>query len=64
LHGSVLAHAPSACDQQQNHLSEEKSPYLLQHAHNPVHWFAFGPNAFEQASKQDKPILISIGYGS
>jgi uncharacterized protein YyaL (SSP411 family) len=64
----ALAHQqhvdPSIITHKKNHLSEEKSPYLLQHAHNPVHWFAFGPNAFEQASKQDKPILISIGYAT
>jgi hypothetical protein len=53
---------PSIISCKKNHLADEKSPYLLQHAHNPVHWFAFGPTAFDQARKQDKPILISIGY--
>jgi uncharacterized protein YyaL (SSP411 family) len=64
----ALAHVhridPSIVAHKRNHLGEEKSPYLLQHAHNPVHWFAFGPTAFEQARKQDKPILISIGYAT
>ncbi len=42
----------------------ETSPYLLQHAHNPVEWFAWGEEAFEKARKEDKPILISIGYSA
>lgn len=47
-----------------NELWKEKSPYLLQHKGNPVHWMAYGPRAFEIAKKEDKPILISIGYGN
>ncbi|HLM59221.1 MAG TPA: thioredoxin domain-containing protein, partial [Pyrinomonadaceae bacterium] len=47
-----------------NRLINETSPYLLQHAHNPVEWFAWGEEAFEKAQKEDKPILISIGYSA
>ncbi|MBQ9388639.1 MAG: thioredoxin domain-containing protein [Synergistaceae bacterium] len=47
-----------------NHLSTEASPYLLQHADNPVGWFAWGDEAFETARSEDKPIFLSIGYSS
>ena len=47
-----------------NRLIHEKSPYLLQHAHNPVDWYAWGPEAFEAARNQDKPIFLSIGYST
>lgn len=47
-----------------NHLIEETSPYLLQHAHNPVDWYPWGDEALEKAKKEDKPILLSIGYSS
>jgi uncharacterized protein YyaL (SSP411 family) len=47
-----------------NSLSDEASLYLKQHANNPVHWFAWGKEAFELAKEKDKPILISIGYSS
>src|SRR5205085_4354189 len=47
-----------------NRLSNETSPYLLQHSHNPVDWFAWGDEAFEKARKEDKPILLSIGYAA
>ncbi|MFT7586379.1 MAG: hypothetical protein ACI9EW_002815 [Cellvibrionaceae bacterium] len=47
-----------------NHLKTETSPYLLQHADNPVHWYPWGDEAFEAARKQDKPILLSIGYAA
>lgn len=47
-----------------NQLSKETSPYLLQHAHNPVHWYAWKPEAFEKAVREDKPILVSIGYST
>ncbi len=47
-----------------NRLINETSPYLLQHAHNPVHWYPWGPEAFELAKKQDKPIFLSIGYST
>ncbi|HEX5035887.1 MAG TPA: thioredoxin domain-containing protein [bacterium] len=47
-----------------NRLAQEKSPYLLQHAHNPVDWYAWGPEAFEKAKTEDKPIFLSIGYST
>ena len=47
-----------------NRLAQEKSPYLLQHAHNPVDWFPWGPAAFEKARSEDKLILLSIGYAT
>ena len=45
-----------------NRLAKEKSPYLLQHAHNPVDWHAWGEEVFLRAKKEDKPLLLSIGY--
>ncbi len=47
-----------------NRLANEKSPYLLQHAHNPVDWYAWGAAAFEKARSEDKPIFLSIGYST
>lgn len=47
-----------------NNLSKEKSPYLLQHAANPVNWFPWKPIAFEKAKEEDKPIFLSIGYST
>jgi len=47
-----------------NRLANETSPYLLQHAHNPVDWYAWGPEAFERARRDDKPILLSVGYSA
>ncbi|MDX1351227.1 MAG: thioredoxin domain-containing protein, partial [Putridiphycobacter sp.] len=47
-----------------NFLIEETSPYLLQHAHNPVNWYPWGDAAFEKAKKEDKLVLVSIGYSS
>jgi uncharacterized protein YyaL (SSP411 family) len=47
-----------------NNLIRETSPYLLQHAHNPVDWYAWKPEAFEKAEKEGKPILVSIGYST
>ena len=47
-----------------NHLISEKSPYLLQHANNPVNWYPWGPEAFAKAAKEDKPIFLSIGYST
>jgi uncharacterized protein YyaL (SSP411 family) len=47
-----------------NRLAKETSPYLLQHQHNPVDWYAWGPEAFEAARKQDKPIFLSVGYST
>ena len=47
-----------------NRLADEKSPYLLQHAHNPVDWYAWGEAAFAKARAEDKPIFLSIGYST
>ena len=47
-----------------NRLAKESSPYLLQHAHNPVDWFAWGPEAFAKAKKEGKLVFLSIGYSS
>ncbi|MGB0933286.1 MAG: thioredoxin domain-containing protein [Lishizhenia sp.] len=47
-----------------NSLKEESSPYLLQHAHNPVNWVAWSKDAFETAKKENKLVLISIGYSA
>ncbi len=47
-----------------NRLSKEQSPYLLQHAHNPVDWFPWGEEAFAKAAREDKPVFLSIGYAT
>ncbi len=47
-----------------NHLIAEKSPYLLQHAYNPVEWYPWGPEAFAKATHEDKPIFLSVGYST
>src|SRR5207253_1036043 len=47
-----------------NRLADETSPYLLQHAENPVDWFPWGEEALERARAEDKPILLSIGYAA
>jgi len=47
-----------------NRLANEKSPYLLQHAHNPVDWYPWGEEAFEKARKENKPIFLSVGYST
>jgi uncharacterized protein YyaL (SSP411 family) len=47
-----------------NQLINETSPYLLQHAHNPVNWYPWGPDALEKARRENKPILLSVGYSA
>ncbi len=47
-----------------NRLIHETSPYLLQHAHNPVEWYPWGPDAFAKAQAEDKPIMLSVGYSA
>ncbi len=47
-----------------NHLINEKSPYLMQHAYNPVDWYPWGEEAFARAEKENKPVLLSIGYST
>ena len=50
--------------QDPNQLIHESSPYLLQHAYNPVNWMAWGEKAFKKAKEEDKPIFLSIGYST
>src|ERR671925_517717 len=47
-----------------NRLINETSPYLLQHAHNPVDWYPWGEEALQKAKQEDKPILLSVGYSA
>lgn len=51
-------------DRKPNRLVHEKSPYLLQHAHNPVDWYPWGDEAFNKAKLDDKPVFLSIGYST
>ena len=51
-------------DKHPNRLIKEKSPYLLQHAYNPVDWFPWGEEAFERARKENKLIFLSVGYST
>ncbi len=61
----LLTDAPPATQPKfTNRLAKEKSPYLLQHAHNPVDWFPWGQEAFEKAKKENKPIFLSVGYST
>ena len=53
-----------ASEKYTNRLAGETSPYLIQHAHNPVDWYPWGPEALERARREDKPILLSIGYSA
>jgi uncharacterized protein YyaL (SSP411 family) len=47
-----------------NRLKDAKSPYLLQHAEDPVDWYPFGEEAFRKAQTEDKPLFLSVGYAS
>ena len=60
----ATAGPPAAGEGKPNRLISERSPYLLQHAYNPVDWYAWGPEAFAAAREQDKPIFLSIGYST
>jgi uncharacterized protein len=60
--GNHLSDSPP--DRLPNHLIDEKSPYLIQHAYNPVDWRPWGDTAIEKAKKENKPILLSIGYST
>ena len=62
-HEAELKH-PDGSWKYTNALEKETSPYLLQHAHNPVDWYAWGPEAFERARRTGKPIFLSIGYST
>ncbi|MDH5406912.1 MAG: thioredoxin domain-containing protein, partial [Candidatus Aminicenantes bacterium] len=55
---------PNKGKRKPNRLISEKSPYLLQHAYNPVEWYPWGSEAFEKARKGNKPIFLSIGYST
>ncbi|XP_010243542.1 PREDICTED: spermatogenesis-associated protein 20 isoform X2 [Nelumbo nucifera] len=55
---------PSQAHKHTNRLAKEHSPYLLQHAHNPVDWYPWGEEAFEKARRKDMPIFLSIGYST
>jgi uncharacterized protein YyaL (SSP411 family) len=59
-----IAKLPSDGGEDWNRLIFEKSPYLLQHAANPVDWFPWGPDAFAKAKAEDKPVFLSIGYST
>ncbi len=61
---SVQQAAADEQDKYTNRLIHEKSPYLLQHAHNPVDWYPWGKEAFEKARKENKPIFLSVGYST
>ena len=54
----------SAAQGHTNRLIHESSPYLLQHARNPVDWYPWGDEAFERAAREDKPVFLSIGYSA
>jgi uncharacterized protein len=55
---------PEASAPHQNRLAQETSPYLLQHQHNPVDWWAWGPEALAEAKRSNRPILLSVGYAA
>src|SRR5579863_1138579 len=62
-----MSDTPSTNQRQHTHtnrLIHETSPYLLQHAHNPVNWYAWGEEALRKAKEEDKPILLSVGYSA
>src|SRR6188472_7649 len=54
----------SSTDKKTNRLIHTTSPYLLQHAYNPVDWYPWGNEALQKAKQEDKPILVSIGYSA
>lgn len=64
MYNLVMANETPDKGKKHNRLMHEKSPYLLQHAANPVDWYAWGPEAFEKAVKENKPIFLSIGYST
>jgi uncharacterized protein YyaL (SSP411 family) len=61
-HGTITARSAEA--KYTNRLIHEKSPYLLQHAHNPVDWYPWRKEAFDKAKKENKPIFLSVGYST
>ncbi len=61
---SILKPGPLQSERKGNRLLSERSPYLLQHAYNPVDWYPWGSDAFEKARREDKPVFLSIGYST
>ncbi len=61
---SAREQTPRTMRSRMNRLAQERSPYLLQHAANPVDWYPWGSEAFERARREDKPIFLSIGYST
>ncbi|MDA1232058.1 MAG: DUF255 domain-containing protein [Planctomycetota bacterium] len=61
---STASAEPKAATETGNRLSRESSLYLLMHAHNPVDWYPWGPEAFEKARSENKPVFLSVGYSS
>ena len=59
----TTSHAPGEA-RTPNRLAGETSPYLLQHQYNPVDWYPWGPEAFERARREDRPLLLSVGYSA
>ena len=59
-----MSTSPHASSSRPNRLARETSPYLLQHQHNPVDWWAWGPDALAEAKRTNKPILLSVGYAA
>ena len=60
----TFTEAKPARPEHTNRLAQEKSPYLLQHSHNPVEWYPWGEEAFEKARRESKPIFLSVGYST
>src|SRR6266513_139592 len=60
----TVAEPTPAASEHTNRLAHEKSPYLLQHAHNPVDWYPWGEEAFAKARRENKPIFLSVGYST
>jgi uncharacterized protein YyaL (SSP411 family) len=64
LSGLNYGNSVPVTEKHTNRLAREKSPYLLQHAHNPVDWFAWNDEAFARARRENKPVFLSIGYST
>ena len=60
----IVAERTPGASEHTNRLAHEKSPYLLQHAHNPVDWYPWGEEAFAKARRENKPIFLSVGYST
>src|SRR5258707_12360507 len=60
----IVAGPTPGVSEHTNRLAHEKSPYLLQHAHNPVDWYPWGEEAFGKARRENKPIFLSVGYST